>query len=53
MLNPTFSNPWVWVIKYRILSKTGRPSLEVIEKNYLEVMSAPERSRGGKEVANG
>ena len=31
------SNPWVWVIKYRILSKTGRPSMEVIEKNYLEV----------------
>lgn len=31
------ANPWVWVIRYRVLSKTGRPSLEVIEKNYLEV----------------
>lgn len=31
------SNPWVWVVKYRILSKTGRPSNEIIEKNYLEV----------------
>ncbi len=39
------ANPWVWVIKYRILSKTGRPSLELIEKNYLEVM--------GKEVVSG
>lgn len=31
------SNPWVWVIKYRILSKTGRPSDEVILKNHLEI----------------
>lgn len=38
------ANPWVWVIKYRILSKTGRPSMEVIEKNYLELME--------KEVTN-
>jgi len=38
------SNPWVWVIQYRILSKTGRPSLDVIEKNYLEIT--------GKEVSH-
>lgn len=31
------ANPWVWVIQYRLLSKTGRPSLDVIEKNFLEV----------------
>jgi hypothetical protein len=31
------ANPWVWVIQYRILSKTGRPDLETIERNYLEV----------------
>lgn len=30
-------NPWVWVIKYRILSKTGRPSDEVILQNHLEI----------------
>lgn len=40
------SNPWVWVIKYRILSKIGRPSLEVIEKNYLEVTSSPSGEAG-------
>lgn len=39
------SNPWIWVIKYRILSKTGRPSMDVIENNYLEV--------AGKEVVCG
>lgn len=38
------SNPWVWVVKYRILSKTGKPSIETIEKNYLEIT--------GKEVTN-
>lgn len=32
------TNPWLWVIKYRILSKTGRPSMDIIEKNYLEVI---------------
>ncbi|MFN3802618.1 hypothetical protein [Belliella pelovolcani] len=37
-------NPWVWVVKYRILSKTGRPSDDIILKNYLEVT--------GKEVVN-
>lgn len=39
------SNPWVWVIKYRILSTTGRPSMDVIDQNYLEVT--------GEEVSNG
>lgn len=39
------SNPWVWVIKFRVLSKTGRPSDAVILENYLEVT--------GKEVENG
>lgn len=31
------SNPWVWVIKYRILSKTGRPSDEVILRNHVQI----------------
>ena len=31
------SNPWVWVVKYRIISKTGKPCFHTIEKNYLEV----------------
>lgn len=39
-----YQNPWVWVIKYRVLSKTGRPSEDIILKNYLEVT--------GKEVVN-
>ncbi len=38
------ANPWVWVIQYRILSKTGRPSLDVIAEAYDQVM--------GKEVVN-
>jgi hypothetical protein len=33
------ANPWLWVIKYRILSKTGRPSLEVIERAYSEIVN--------------
>jgi hypothetical protein len=31
------SNPWVWVIKYRILSKTGRPSDDIILDNFREI----------------
>jgi hypothetical protein len=31
------SNPFVWRIKYRILSKTGRPDDETILNNYLQV----------------
>lgn len=33
------ANPWIWVIKYRILSKTGRPSLESIAESYQDVVS--------------
>ena len=32
------ANPWVWVIKYRILSKTGRPSDEVISYHLKEIL---------------
>lgn len=35
------SNPWIWVIQFRVLSTTGKPSLEIIEKNYLEVTNPP------------
>lgn len=31
-------NPWVWVIKYRILSKTGRPADKTILHHYLNVV---------------
>jgi hypothetical protein len=31
------SNPWVWVIKFRILSKTGRPSDETILSNHQQI----------------
>lgn len=31
------SNPWVWVIKFRILSKTGRPSDEAILSNHQQI----------------
>lgn len=33
------SNPWVWVRKFRVISKEARPSMEKIERNYLEVLS--------------
>lgn len=33
------TNPWVWVIKYRILSKTGRPDLGLIEYNYWDIVT--------------
>lgn len=51
------ANPWVWVIRYRILSKTGRPSLDLIEQNYLEVTNPPRVSNPlegseRKEVSN-
>lgn len=38
-------NPWVWVIQYRILSKTGRPSPDNILENYLQITGK------GKEVS--
>ena len=31
-------NPWVWVVKFRVLSKTGRPSEEAIQAAYAEVV---------------
>lgn len=31
------ANPWVWVIQYRILSKTGRPDENTILDNYLQI----------------
>ena len=31
------ANPWVWVVKYRVLSKNGRPNNETILKNHLEI----------------
>lgn len=31
------ANLWVWVVKFRVLSKTGRPSDEVILENWKEV----------------
>jgi len=38
------SNPWVWVIQYRVLSKTGKPDKDTIHRNYFEVT--------GKEAIN-
>lgn len=35
------SNPWVWVVKYRILSKAGRPSMEGIQEAYNQIVSPP------------
>lgn len=51
------SNPWVWVIQYRILSKTGKPNLDLIEKNYKEVVypprvSEPLEGSTGEEVSH-
>lgn len=34
------ANPWVWVVRYRILSTHGRPSLEEIEQAYLEISNS-------------
>ena len=31
------ANPWVWVVKYRVISKNGRPNNETILKNHLEI----------------
>lgn len=38
------ANPWVWVVKFRVLSKTGRPSGSTILENYTQVIQ--------KEVVN-
>lgn len=42
------SNPWVWVIKFRVLSKTGRPSHDAILASRLSVLESQER----KEVSH-
>jgi hypothetical protein len=31
------SNPWVWVVKFRVLSKTGRPSDDLILEHYNQI----------------
>ena len=31
------ANPWVWVVKFRVLSTTGRPSDDIIRQNWKEV----------------
>lgn len=33
------ANPWVWVVRFRVLSKTGRPTDEVIWENYQKLCS--------------
>lgn len=33
-------NPWVWVIQFRVLSKTGKPSEELIEKNLCDLRAS-------------
>lgn len=32
------SNPWVWVIQFRVLSTTGKPSEQIIENNYGSIL---------------
>lgn len=34
------SNPWVWVIKFRVLSKYGRPSDEEILASHLSILAS-------------
>lgn len=34
------SNPWVWVVKFRVLSTTGRPSDEVILQHHTAITGA-------------
>lgn len=33
------ANPWVWVVKFRVLSCSGKPDLQTIQKNYLDILS--------------
>lgn len=42
------TNPWVWVIKFRVLSKTGRPYGQEILDAYLSVLASQNR----KEVSH-
>jgi hypothetical protein len=53
------SNPWVWIIKFRVLSKNGRPTDEVIWQNHTEISSTgttdnpkPKTESTGKEAKN-
>lgn len=45
------ANPYIWVIRYRVLSKTGRPSMEVIEQAYSEIVNPKSEIR--KEALHG
>lgn len=38
--NSWHQNPWLWVIKYRILSKTGRPTDEAILASRLSLLTS-------------
>jgi hypothetical protein len=37
------SNPWVWVVKFRVLSNTGRPSHDAILASRISVLGSQER----------
>ena len=45
------ANPWVWVIQFRVLSTTGKPSDEVIQKNLRDLSASAVNQE--KEVTNG
>jgi hypothetical protein len=45
------ANPWVWVIQFRVLSKTGKPSDEVIQQNLRDLCVSAVNQE--KEVTNG
>jgi hypothetical protein len=44
------SNPWLWVIQFRVLSTTGKPSEEHIQQNLSALASLREKK---EEVVNG
>lgn len=44
------ANPWVWVVKFRVLSTTGKPSEEIIQKNLSDLCASAVNER--KEVSN-
>jgi hypothetical protein len=44
------ANPWVWVIQFRVLSTTGKPSDEQIQQNLSALASLREKK---EEVVNG
>lgn len=47
------ANPWVWVIKFRVLSKTGRPSMEQIAEEYQDVVNQKSKIINREGVSNG